>query len=542
MVFLRGQLAERDVRHGWIGRLGQASIGLIRGGRPWRVILTWLAVAAVLIVGSRQLITGVLPAVGDLLPVRSSAVTLLRTYANGWHDVGLGTSDPAPTGLALMAGVVAVCLGATAFARTVLVIGALLIGVAGAWRLTRAVGVARGRLLGLIAYAAAPVGVNALARGSVAGLVGVRRARRGCWPRLARASGLEPFDESRGLVRELLGLGLVVAIATAFVPAYPLVLVLMVAAMAIAAPFAGGRAGFGRVVVVSVGGLIVGVGLNLPWLFEVYRSSGVWAAIGAVKPASPLGPTLGRLLVFHSGPIGSVLGAGLAAAALVAVIVSRELAGAPRGRSVGVPSPRCSSRSRGPTAATGSRARSPCPNCSSPRPPPRWPSPSAWVERPSTSTYAAPASRCVSRWRFCRAWPWSWPPCRCSAGWPEVVGTSRALDFDRTFTFLSAPPEEGRFRVLWLGDPRALPLRGWWLNDGLSYAVSSEVRPTSPTCGRGRRLVPRSSSAMPLRSRVTGAPTGSGGCSHRWRFATWWCRSARHPRPRTAPSFRCPTP
>jgi hypothetical protein len=77
------------------------------------------------------------------------------------------------------------------------------------------------------------------------------------------------------------------------------------------------------VTIVSAGGLMVGVGLNLPWLVDVYRTDGAWAAIGAVKPASPLGPTLGRLLVFHSGPVGSVLGAGLAAAALVAVFVSR---------------------------------------------------------------------------------------------------------------------------------------------------------------------------------------------------------------------------
>ncbi len=469
MVFLRGQLAERDVRHGWIGRLGQAAIGLIRGGRPWRVILTWLAVAGVLIVGSRQLITGVLPAVGDLLPVRSSAVTLLRTYANGWHDVGLGTSDPAPTGLALMAGVAAVCLGATAFARTLLVVGALLIGVAGAWRLTRAVGVARGRLLGLIAYAAAPVGVNALARGSVAGLVGYASAP---WvlARLARASGLEPFDESRGLIREMLGLGLVVAIATAFVPAYPLVVVLMVAAFAIAAPFAGGRAGFGRVVVVSAGGLIVGVGLNLPWLFEVYRSGGAWAAIGVVKPVSPLGPTLGRLLVFHSGPVGSVLGAGLVAAALVAVIVSRGW--------------RAAWAIRGCAIAAVFVAIA-------------WADGRDWLPRPFAmpelflASAAAAVALAVSMGgaavdldvrsaRLTLRQPLAFlsSVAVVVAALPMIGGMAGGrwhlprLDFDRTFTFLSAP-EEGRFRVLWLGDPRALPLRGWWLNDGLSYAVSS---------------------------------------------------------------------
>jgi hypothetical protein len=244
-----------------------------------------------------------------------------------------------------------------------------------------------------------------------------------------------------------------------------------VAAFALAAPFVGGRAGFGRVLVVSVGGLIVGVGLNLPWLFEVYRSSGAWAAIGAVKPASPLGPTLGRLLAFHSGPVGSVLGAGLAAAALVAVIVSRgwRAAWAIRGCAIA-----------GVFVAIA------------------WADGRGWLPRPFAmpelflASAAAAVALAVSMGgaavdldvrsaRLTLRQPLAFlsSVAVVVAAVPMLGGMAGGrwhlprLDFDRTFTFLSAPPEEGRFRVLWLGDPRALPLRGWWLNDGLSYAVSS---------------------------------------------------------------------
>jgi hypothetical protein len=51
-------------------------------------------------------------------------------------------------------------------------------------------------------------------------------------------------------------------------------------------------------------------------------------------------------------------------------------------------------------------------------------------------------------------------------------------DFDRTFSFLSTDASQGSFRVLWIGDPRALPTRGWWLNNGLAYALSQNGPPS----------------------------------------------------------------
>jgi hypothetical protein len=44
--------------------------------------------------------------------------------------------------------------------------------------------------------------------------------------------------------------------------------------------------------------------------------------------------------------------------------------------------------------------------------------------------------------------------------------------------FADEAEEAGPFRVLWIGDPEAVPLSGWSLGDGVEYATSDEGLPT----------------------------------------------------------------
>ena len=48
---------------------------------------------------------------------------------------------------------------------------------------------------------------------------------------------------------------------------------------------------------------------------------------------------------------------------------------------------------------------------------------------------------------------------------------------EQSLTFVNRPDATVAYRVLWLGDPRALPLGGWPVDSGLSYALSGESLP-----------------------------------------------------------------
>jgi hypothetical protein len=50
-------------------------------------------------------------------------------------------------------------------------------------------------------------------------------------------------------------------------------------------------------------------------------------------------------------------------------------------------------------------------------------------------------------------------------------------DFATTLSFMADRPPAGAFRVLWVGDPRALPLGSWQLSDGVGYATSDNGAP-----------------------------------------------------------------
>jgi GT2 family glycosyltransferase len=59
---------------------------------------------------------------------------------------------------------------------------------------------------------------------------------------------------------------------------------------------------------------------------------------------------------------------------------------------------------------------------------------------------------------------------------------------------------EGPFRVLWLGDPAALPLTGWYLEDGLAFATSRNGPPTAADQWAGVRRGVDEQLAGPVRS------------------------------------------
>src|SRR5688572_689743 len=191
-AFLRGQLAaDGRLRRRTPGRHAAPAHRL--GDADVRLRLTVFgALAAVLVLGSRELLGGHIAAVGGFAPFPDSPFTLLHRFLLGWQPIGLGSEAPAPPALALLGLAGSLLLGAMGFLRVVLLLGMLPLGLVGAFRLAAPLQSSRARLVALLVYAAVPLPYNAMAEGRLGSLVAY-----GAFPwvlrRLLRATGLEPF-------------------------------------------------------------------------------------------------------------------------------------------------------------------------------------------------------------------------------------------------------------------------------------------------------------------------------------------------------------
>lgn len=249
-------------------------------------VMFWLGLALLVAVGSRDLITGGVPAVGSLLPWPGVADSL-REFTSGWRFAGFGTSDPAPPGLALIGLLSGALGGSAALARTAVVVGAIPVGAAGAYRLMHPLArSAWARCAAAAMYATVPVPRNAVAAGRLGPLV-FYAAAPFVLERLLRAAGLPPFADPRvegGRARDrrraVLALGLLMAVVTAVFPPAVLLLLGMAAALLVAMPLIPPRLGAARVVGAAMVGAGLASALLFPWSFALLVPSVDPASVG----------------------------------------------------------------------------------------------------------------------------------------------------------------------------------------------------------------------------------------------------------------------
>ena len=311
--------------------------------RRWREVsfgpfLAWFLVVLGIVVGSRGLIRDGVPAVGEFLPFGSGPGGLWASYRSGFDARGIGGGDANPTGWAL-----ASLFGLVAWARmellmTVAVIGSYVVGALGVWRLLTVFPLGRARIVGLIVYVGSPLVPFALGVGDATLLLWysvlpwmVHLAGRSIGlaaadplaDRSGQGDGMVDGRESvatRDVVRCTAMLVLIAATAAAFVP--PVVIVWPVVALAIAIGTVLARGSFvvaGRFAVMGVVGGAGGYVLNLPW-------SSSWDLGTLLADPDPVRPARGLVDVLSlSGADGGIerLGALLVVPLLVAVAVGR---------------------------------------------------------------------------------------------------------------------------------------------------------------------------------------------------------------------------
>ena len=455
--------------------------------------LALAAFALVVILGSRDFFSSGVPAVGSFA-AWPGVRALAGAFGSAWRYTGLGSTAAPPPALALMAGLGTVLAGSVGFAQALLVTAAIPVGGVGAMRLARQIGAERtGMLMAAVAYGASPVPRNAIAQGRLGPLILFALAPY-LVLLLVRVGRFDP--EARTGRRQLLGLAIGTAVATAWFPPAALVLIAAALAFCLASVVVGGsRAAFR-----ALGASLVGAGgaavLLVPWTATVAHATKDRAAFGfAFYPHV----TFSQLIRFDTGPAGAgIAPLGLVAAAALALVLTSgpRLQWAARawlltlvawaavlvparlapGTAVPAPEGILSLGALGIALAGGLAVSSLRQR--------RW----GWRRIAAVAATAGVALGGIGFAADALDGRWHAP----TTSWPSQLAFTRDQQF------------QGQFRILWVGDPGVLPLDPARVATGLGYTLTRN----GPGDARELLRAPVTTTRDPVADAVTAAVSG----------------------------------
>jgi GT2 family glycosyltransferase len=466
--FVQQQLSGEGAGHS-VATVGRDLGESFRRGSLRLPLLVWTVIAIVLLVGSRQLLSDGVPAIGTFTPF-PSAGRFLQLFLSGWRTTGLGKAVAAPASFGILGLGGTVLLGGTGLLRQVLILGALPVAAMGAYRLARPFGGREARLAATVVYLAIPVPYNALAGGSWPGLWMFALAPF-VLRRLAAATGIAPFAEGRPLLDHVLPLALLVAVLAAFVPGAFLVVPLLAVALVLGSVLAGAAGRALRALGVAVAATVGAVVLLAPWALDVVLPGGEWASVTGVAGPVARAASFGDLLRFDTGPIGGgAVGWAFVVAALLPLLIGRDwrlawsirmwmvatvcwLTAWAAGRGwLGVPVPQpevllaLAAAAVALAVALGVVA--------------------FFIDLPG---YAFGLRQVVAVLAAIAVAVGAVPVVVAAGGGRWRMPQS---DQAQLLGWMPAEQESGSFRVLWVGNPDVLPLQGWRLSDGVAYGTS----------------------------------------------------------------------
>ena len=293
--FARHRRALRELTTSEAPAVGQALAPTSRG-----VSLVGIAVLLVVLFGSRSFIFNGVANIGQFVPLASADATafeLLRAYSAGWAPGWFGAPSAAPSFVGALSVLGIAWLGSWAGLLTLVVVGSLIVGPIGAWRLGGVIGGANARMCAAVVYAAFPVGVLAVRDGRRDALIvwalapwvldfsrriaGLGRDESG----LSRETSVRPTGGRRSqLVASLL---LVVAIASTFAPAMLVIVAVLAVSLAVAASLTPTPARASGWLVGSMCAAIVGaMVLHLPWSTRFVDGDWWVALVGVGEPVT----------------------------------------------------------------------------------------------------------------------------------------------------------------------------------------------------------------------------------------------------------------
>lgn len=283
-------------------------------------VLLVIGLTLVTVIAERSLLFGDLLAGGALPPVAGTARDMWGLYLSSSPDSGLGSGSPAPPYVGLLALASTLTLGKPWLAVTVLLLGCVPLAGLTSYLLAREVlGFRPARLWMAAVYALLPVATGAVAQGRV-GTALVHALLPVMGLLLVRLVSMPPRPSRRAAW----GLGLLLTVATAFVPM--VWLLSLVAGLLVAVAFGH----LGRRMYVSVAlSLATPVLLLLPWSLELLLHPTLWLLeAGLHRPElSAPGATPQELLMLSPGGPGTPpfwVTAGFAVAALCSLLLLRN--------------------------------------------------------------------------------------------------------------------------------------------------------------------------------------------------------------------------
>jgi GT2 family glycosyltransferase len=436
--------------------------------------------ALVIVIGTRELFFASLPIVGQLAPLTGWS-TSWHHFFSGWQGAGVGTTAPASPAFGIVGIAGTALLGAMGLTQKVLLLGCIPVGALGLSRLMRPLVSPRARVVAAICYLGLPLPYEALGAGRWDGLVAYA-ALPFIVARLARAARIAPFDQivgrgwRAGRAGQIAVLGAIIALATSFAPAVlPMVLVCALA-LALGSAMAGQSQHAGRVVGQAI--LAVGAALLLcaPWVVGTVLAGGHAVDIFGLPISASAAPGWGEVMRFAIGPtIRSPIVWLLVAGSALPLLLGKGV--------------RLVWAARLWTMACASWVLA-------------FATTHGWTGSfaPSESVVLVPAGIAVAAGIGLGISAFENDLAGLAFGWRQVVSglalvavtvgllptAAGALDgrwglpangVEQPLAFLNRLAPDGAYRTLWLGDPRALPVGGWSVQRGLSYALTTQGLP-----------------------------------------------------------------
>ncbi len=458
--------------------------------RRWREVsfgpaLAWFVFLLALVIGSRGFIRSGVPAVGEFLPFPSSPSDLVARYRSAFDARSFGATAANPTGWGVLSIAGIVMFARMGLLMTVTVLGMYVAGAVGIWRLAAVFPSSRARVIGMVVYVGSPLVPGMLAFGEFSGLL-LYAALPWLVHLSRRVAGLAAADPKADAIDVLDGIGhvtpgervsalaylsLAVALAAAFVPVVLVMWAAVGALLALGTLLAGGSvriAGwFGAATATSV---LVGGLLNLPW-----SATWRWESLVGARPEGSAGRS-----VFEAATLApdmerfAVLAIALYVPVFAAVAITRAWrltwsvrAGVLVASFLGLI-----------VASNGGLLGFPIPE-------------PALLATPvilGISIAAAAIADGFGSDVLGRGFGWR-QPVALLANVAIIVGlipavisigdgnwhTPNSMISEELTSQLPANPAVGDFRILYVGDPRVLPVPGRELNGGIAYAVADGV-------------------------------------------------------------------